>query len=79
MVDVTFPILPVLPETGKPGVTVDFPVLPAPPMGDGRNGKREPLKVGADLFDLEQWPPRILNCKTAAALRELLQTLKDTT
>lgn len=70
------PVLPVLPETGTPGVTVDFPVLPAPPLGSGRNGNREPLKLGADLFGLEQAPPRILDRKEAAALAEVLQALR---
>ena len=62
MAAVRVPVLPVLPETGKPGVTVDFPALPAPPMGDGRNGNREPSKVGAELFGLEQAKPRNHGC-----------------
>ena len=32
--------------------------------------------MAADLFGLEQAPPRILNRKEAAALREVLQALR---
>ena len=76
MAGLRVPVLPVLPETGKPGVTVDFPVLPAPPLGSGRNGNREPLKVGADLFGLEQAQPRTHDRKEAAALVEVLKALR---
>ena len=76
MAGLSVPVLPVLPETGTPGVTVDFPVLPAHPLGGGRNGNREPLKVEADLFGLEQAPPRILDRKKAAALVEVLKALR---
>ena len=31
-------------------------------MGDGRNGNREPSKVGAELFGLEQAKPRNHDC-----------------
>ena len=45
-------------------------------MGDGRNGNREPSKVGADLFGLEQAKPRNHDRKEAAAL-EVLQAARD--
>ena len=76
MAAVKVPVLPVLPETGKPGATVDFPVLPAHPLGGGRNGNREPLTLEADLFGLEQGPPRSLDRKEAAALVEVLKALR---
>ena len=71
MAALRLPILPIPPRMGTPVL----PILPAPPIGEGRNGKREQEAMTADLFGLERAPPRIRNCKTAAALRELLQTL----
>ena len=70
MAALKFPVLPVLPVMGN----ANQPVLPTPPIGEGRNGKRE---TGTpDLFGLERTPPRILDRKEAAALVEVLQALR---
>ena len=45
-------------------------------MGDGRTGKREPSKVGAVLFGLEQAKPRNHDRKEAAALVEVPKALR---
>jgi hypothetical protein len=50
------------------------PVLPTPPIGEGRNGKREPGTP--DLFGLERQEPRILDRREAAALVEVLAALR---
>ena len=68
-------MLPELPETSRTG-TPDFPELPAPPLGGGRNGNDERDGVALDLFGMEQAPPRILDRKEAAALLEVLQALR---
>ena len=52
MAALTVPELPELPENGN----VTIPELPAPPIGAGRNGKREPKAARAALFGLVQWP-----------------------
>lgn len=72
MAAMMIPELPELPVSGN----AHQPELPAPPMGGGRNGKRERESVTADLFGLEQAPPRILDRKEAAALLEVLQALR---
>ena len=69
------PVLPVLPKTGTPGVSVDFPVLTAPPLGSGRNGNREPLKVAADLFGLEQANRATSNATKASSAGYCTSTL----
>ena len=71
MAALRLPILPIPSQTGAP----DLPILPAPPMGGGRNGKQERAAMTADLFGLEQALPRVLDRKEAAALREVLQAL----
>ena len=70
MAALKFPVLPVLPVLGK----ANQPVLPTPPIGEGRNGKREPGTP--DLFGLERQEPRILDRKEAAALVEVLAALR---
>ena len=67
-----FPILPIPSQTGAP----DLPILPAPPMGGGRNGKQETMT--AELFGPDQVPPRIRDREEAAALREVLQAMEGT-
>ena len=70
MAALKFPVLPVLPVMGN----ANQPVLPTPPIGEGRNGKRE---TGTpDLFGLARTPPRILDRKEAAALVEVVQALR---
>ena len=70
MAALKFPVLPILPVLGN----ANQPVLPTPPIGEGRNGKRE---TGTpDLFGLERQEPRILDRKEAAALVEVLQALR---
>ena len=66
------PVLPVLPVSGN----ANQPELAAPPIGEGRNGKREPKTAGPDLFGLEQQQPRALDRKEAAALVEVLKALR---
>lgn len=66
------PELPELPENGS----ATIPELPAPPIGAGRNGKRERKAAGPDLFGMEQQQPRTLDRKEAAALVEVLQALR---
>ena len=68
-------ILPELPETSRMG-TPDFPELPAPPLGGGRNGNDGREGAAVDLFGLEQQQPRTLDRKEAAALLEVLQALR---
>jgi hypothetical protein len=63
MAALNVPILPILPILGN----ANQPVLPTPPTGEGRNGKREPGTP--DLFGLERQGPRILDHREAAALR----------
>ena len=72
MAALTVPELPELPENGSAAI----PELPAPPIGAGRNGKREPKAAEPDLFGLEQQQPRTLDRKEAAALVEVLQALR---
>ena len=72
MAALTVPELPEVPVS----VNANQPELPAPPMGGGRNGKRERESVTADLFGMEQSTPRILDRKEAAALLEVLQALR---
>lgn len=72
MAALTVPELPEVPVS----VNAHQPELPAPPMGAGRNGKRERETMAADLFGLEQAPPRILDRKEAAAPLEVLQALR---
>lgn len=67
--------LPELPETSRTG-TPDFPELPAPPLGGGRNGKDEWDGMALDLLGLEQQKPRTLDRKEAAALVEVPQALR---
>ena len=64
------PVLPVLPVLGN----ANQPVLPTPPLGEGRNGKREPGTP--DLLCLERTEPRILDRAEAAALVEVLRALR---
>ena len=45
-------------------------------MGGGRNGNREPLQAGPDLFGLERLQPRKLDRKEATALVEVLKALR---
>lgn len=63
MADLTVPELPEVPVSGN----AHQPELPAPPLGGGRNGKRERETVTADLFGLEQAPPFVRDCKATAA------------
>ena len=70
MAALKFPVLPVLPVSGY----ANQPELPAPPIGEGKNGKREPGT--SDLFGLEQKEPRVLDRKEAAALVEVLKALR---
>ena len=72
MAALTVPELPEVPVS----VNANQPELPAPPMGGGRNGKRERESVTADLFGMEHSTPRILDRKEAAALLEVLQALR---
>ena len=72
MAALTVPELPELPENGS----ATIPELPAPPIGAGRNGKREQKTAGPDLFGLEQQQPRTLDRKEAAALVEVLKALR---
>lgn len=72
MAALRLPILPIPSQTGAP----DIPILPAPPMGGGWNGKRETMT--AELFGPGQVPPRIRDRKEAAALREVLQAMEGT-
>lgn len=74
MAGVRLPELPEVSRTGRP----DLPELPAPPLGGGRNGKRERERdtVTADLFGLEQVPARRPDRREAAALLEVLQALR---
>ena len=67
------PVLPVLPVSGN----ASQPELPAPPIGEGRNGKREREALPVDLFGLAQMPPRMLDRKEAAALVEVLAALRS--
>jgi len=67
--------VPEVPEVPVSGYSHQ-PELPAPPIGAGRNGKREREALPADLFGLERTPPRILDRKEAAALVEVLQALR---
>ena len=70
MAALNLPVLPILPVLGN----ANQPVLPTPPIGEGRNGKRE---TGTpDLFGLERQEPRILDRKETAALVEVLQALR---
>lgn len=69
---------PELPETSRTGMP-DFPELPAPPLGGGRNGNDERDGVALDLFGLKQQPPCILDRKEAPALLEVLQALEGNT
>ena len=72
MAALTLPILPIPSQTGAP----DLPILPAPPMGGGRNGKQETMT--AELFGPAKVPPRIRDRKEAAGLREVLQAMEGT-
>ena len=72
MAALNVPVLPVLPEMGN----ANQPVLPTPPIGEGRNGKRERETAIVDLFGLEQQQPRTLDRKEAAALAEVLKALR---
>ena len=68
------PVLPVLPVSGN----ANQPVLPTPPLGGGRNGKRERETVGGDLFGLEQAPPRILDrIRPAGGVAFMARDLRD--
>ena len=72
MAALTVPELPEVPVSGYS----HQPELPAPPIGAGRNGKREREALFVDLFGLVHMPPRILDRKEAAALLEVLQALR---
>jgi hypothetical protein len=72
MAALTVPELPELPENGS----ATIPELPAPPIGAGRNGKRERKAEGPDLFGFEGVEPRRLDRKQAAALVEVLKALR---
>lgn len=72
MAALTVPEVPEVPVSGNS----HQPELPAPPIGAGRNGKREREALPVDLFGLAQMPPRILDRKEAAALLEVLQALR---
>ena len=72
MAALTIPELPELPENGS----ATIPELPAPPIGAGRNGKRERKTAEPDLFGLEQQQPRAIDRKEAAALVEVLKALR---
>ena len=72
MAALTVPEVPEVPVSGNS----HQPELPAPPIGAGRNGKREREALPVDLFGLERQEPRILDRKEAAALVEVLQALR---
>ena len=72
MAAVTVPELPEVPVSGN----AHQPELPAPPMGGGRNGKRERETVSADPFGGERAPPRILDRQRTAVRPDELQTLE---
>lgn len=72
MAALTVPELPEVPVSAN----ANQPELPAPPMGAGRNGKRERETVAVDLFGLELAPLRAHDPKEAAALLEVLQALR---
>ena len=67
MAALKLPILPIPSQTGAP----DLPILPAPPMGGGRNGKWERESMTVDQFGLEQVPQRIrAACSMALMARD---------
>ena len=72
MGSVNSPELPELPVSGN----AHQPELPAPPIGAGRNGKRERKAPTVDLFGMAHPPGRVLERREALALLEVLRALR---